>query len=741
MKKWIYLALAVLLLGVFSALTLTACEGKVEDSTGSSYVGDNDGMHTVVFYYNYAGADEIAVEVEDGKTVDRPAEDPIRDRFRFLGWFTGSRGTTPFDFSAPITEDTNVYAKWEQDAVATVIFNYNYPDGTASEPLTEDVNLGSTVNIPDEPSFYRYGFIGWYTDAAGINEFDFNRNITRGITLYAKWEQNIVLISYDLMYDDIVLDGVEVELNSGDPISLLTEDSPELSRPDYEFYGWYTDNEYRNPFDAEAEIKEDITLYAKWNLQVAKVIFDLNSKGADEIPEVRVNVGETVSEPEGGVTRYGYNFTGKWYKDPACTEEFLLTETIGGETEFITVYAGWQAKQVTVILNLNDGSEAVEITGTFDQIIDLANYKDRGEDYTFLGWYTDSDFTDQFADTDPVSSETLVLYAKWLSSDDPAGKVAVRFFYLDREGNPVEIEALSTQVDLGSTITEPSGDKAIRELAANDVIGNFMFEDKYGIIEEYLYVAWYIDEELNVPYNFGNLVSEPLILFARTFAKYVFEAENVDFAGKRGYGAFSYNTDGTGMIYNGDEKHVGYVNGEENNTSNNYYVGDMYFPGTYLDFVIVSEQDTDDAMLELRLSVEAEDMIFGKNKTATMNGYDYNLSIIVGFYDDDGEFVEDYVVDYDDIILSGAVGRNYIGVDGLTYDGQNFKREFENFLVATDLFLYEGENVIRIMVTNNNYHDNTFDADAPLIDCIYIYTDAEIGWSSKDYHYSNTIGK
>lgn len=49
--------------------------------------------------------------IEVGGTVTKPA-DLEADGWRFDGWFEDSAGVTPFDFTAPVTASTKVYAKW-----------------------------------------------------------------------------------------------------------------------------------------------------------------------------------------------------------------------------------------------------------------------------------------------------------------------------------------------------------------------------------------------------------------------------------------------------------------------------------------------------------------------------------------------------------------------------------------------------------------------------------------------------
>lgn len=49
---------------------------------------------------------------ENGVAHVAKPNDPIRGNMKFVGWFTTENGDTEFDFSAPVTANTTVYAKW-----------------------------------------------------------------------------------------------------------------------------------------------------------------------------------------------------------------------------------------------------------------------------------------------------------------------------------------------------------------------------------------------------------------------------------------------------------------------------------------------------------------------------------------------------------------------------------------------------------------------------------------------------
>lgn len=62
-----------------------------------------------------------------GETAQKPA-DPTRSGYKFLGWYTDSKYTESYDFSAKITDDITLYAKWAKEG---------------------DVNADGTVDICD----------------------------------------------------------------------------------------------------------------------------------------------------------------------------------------------------------------------------------------------------------------------------------------------------------------------------------------------------------------------------------------------------------------------------------------------------------------------------------------------------------------------------------------------------------------------------------------------------------------
>lgn len=75
----------------------------------------------------------------------------------------------------------------EQPTVYTVTFNSN----GGSSVLAQNVNAGSLVVKPTDPTYTGYTFVGWYTDSELINAYNFNLAVNANINLYAKWSKII----------------------------------------------------------------------------------------------------------------------------------------------------------------------------------------------------------------------------------------------------------------------------------------------------------------------------------------------------------------------------------------------------------------------------------------------------------------------------------------------------------------------------------------------------------------------
>ena len=111
------------------------------------------------------------------------------------------------------------------------------------------VKEGKKFSEPDEPKKEGYTFLGWF-----VNDklFDFSEPITSDTKLVAKFKINTYTVSFDN-------DGV-ITKESVDYKNKVSEPS-EPVKDGYVFLGWYKDDKL---YDFNSLVKEDFTLYAKW---------------------------------------------------------------------------------------------------------------------------------------------------------------------------------------------------------------------------------------------------------------------------------------------------------------------------------------------------------------------------------------------------------------------------------------------------------------------------------------------
>ena len=135
---------------------------------------------------------------------------------RFVGWAPGtlnSSGNMPddpaslgdivsTDTSYTFTFDgkTALAALFEKEAPADVTVSFDAKGGTPV-PAAQTFKAGEKATEPAAPAKSGWGFGGWYTDEALSSKFDFGSVVNDDTTLYARWNGQIDISSYDSTTD------------------------------------------------------------------------------------------------------------------------------------------------------------------------------------------------------------------------------------------------------------------------------------------------------------------------------------------------------------------------------------------------------------------------------------------------------------------------------------------------------------------------------------------------------------
>lgn len=179
------------------------------------------------------------------------------------------------------------------------------------------------------------------------------------------------------------------------------KEMPYTQKTDCTFCGWYT----KSDFTGEAvsfplEIKDDITLYAKWQ-QMYTVTFVTN--GGSELESYKTGIIE--KSPD--IAKADFTFLG-WYTtqdfsgDPISFPYIVERPTI--------LYAKWIQTSFQVSFETNGGTV---IASYKTSLIQSAPECTR-ENFIFDGWYTTSDFSSTQMEFPYTLTTNITLYAKWI---------------------------------------------------------------------------------------------------------------------------------------------------------------------------------------------------------------------------------------------------------------------------------------------------------------------------------------
>lgn len=212
------------------------------------------------------------VEVFEGDYL-ASADTPEKSGYKFGGWLVGSENGEKFDAFSKITSDLTLYASWTKNTTTSstgfiplvryaVTFNAGADDVTGM-PAMQLVFRGGKVTEPTAPSREGYTFTGWYTDASCTTLYDFARNVSAKLELYAGWVNANVkyTVSFDLNYEGAV--NAPEEQNIEPNGYATTPDEP--VRDGYVFMGWHKNPDENNFFNfKKTVIDSNVTIYAHW---------------------------------------------------------------------------------------------------------------------------------------------------------------------------------------------------------------------------------------------------------------------------------------------------------------------------------------------------------------------------------------------------------------------------------------------------------------------------------------------
>ena len=333
--------------------------------------------------------------------------EPKKTGYYFVGWYTASEGGTRITADTLVSNATEhtIYAQWSSNAY-TVTFDAN--GGTVG---TKKINVSYGLNYGNLPRAERtgYSFDGWYTERSGGNKITSGTKVTATSdhTLYAKWTANTYTLKFDVNGEGASADKTSKIITFEKQYGSL----PGASRDGYGFVGWFTEKKDGAQISDTTILKNagDQTVYAHWRAGAYTVSFDGNGGLVSQAAIYVEHDKQYGTLPN--AERTGYTFKG-WFTSKTGGNEVKSTDTVKITADQI-LYARWTVNTYKVSFNGNGGSNAQDISVTYDSTYGtLPNSTRTG--YSFGGWYTSSGVGQKVESSTKVTTASdHTLYAHW----------------------------------------------------------------------------------------------------------------------------------------------------------------------------------------------------------------------------------------------------------------------------------------------------------------------------------------
>lgn len=281
-------------------------------------------------------------------------------------------------------------------------------DTVGGLPLVDPVTAAyqSTITSPTNPTKEGYSFGGWFVENE-TEPFVFNKMPGGDITLFALWTEWPVI--------ELVLNGgTGVTSISKAPLSEIQAPTTP-TKPGYTFAGWYLDNgTFANSYSFTVMPEEDLTLYAKWNVDYAAYTVQVYYQNIDGLtyPTTPNSILSFQDLTESFVTYTPQAEVGFTFESELST---LSGTVLGNGSLTLEVYYSRNLYQAT--LNYQDHSATYDETIiTLSELIFesqmsfLDNHPGTRTGYTFVEW---RDINGNVYDAITEVVGDVELYAVW----------------------------------------------------------------------------------------------------------------------------------------------------------------------------------------------------------------------------------------------------------------------------------------------------------------------------------------
>lgn len=342
---------------ISAGMTKYAGCDAVEEHTGNVVI-DLDGFYTM----NPDGSKSIDLTKVISSTFisvfeETNSDNPNYDINTKVLTIPAGEGVTKVEAGYDASGDSTYWTFYTQiNKVDDCVVTFNTAGGSVIE--AQIIEKGTKAAEPTAPIKEGFVFQGWYVDQECTQAYDFEAPVNSDITLYAKWGDAVVPVSYVVSFDSKGGSAVDAQTVT-EGAAAVEPTAP--TRAGFLFKGWYVDEAYTQAYDFKIPVNANITLFANWEEIRCVLVYDVNGgkwKTGGTQTQVIVNsfgkVTLNIEEP----TRTGYKFRG-WTLEKANASKVVKEVAFDQNRQTITVYALWEKipQKATIVNTVKTGDE------------------------------------------------------------------------------------------------------------------------------------------------------------------------------------------------------------------------------------------------------------------------------------------------------------------------------------------------------------------------------------------------
>ncbi len=466
-----------------------------------------EGKHTIKF-------------VSDGKTVEIRQlykDDPLgalpsttKEGYELVGWFSGSMQVSAFTLVSELPSET-ITAQWKEGK--RTITYVSDGDVVSKRDLYPHEQLGIFPKVSKE----NYDLVGWFSGSMQVYEDTLVKDLP-SYTITAQWKEGKHTITF-------MSEGKPVEVRELYPDQMLG-DLPKVTRPGYEFLGWFSDDMQVSATTVVSDLPSEI-INASWDEEKHKITYvsDGVTVATKELAPSSI-IGSFPS-----VSKTGFELIG-WFD----SETHQVSETtLVSELQSYTIVAHWREAKQTITY-VSDGETVLtkqlypeDLLGAFPSVSKTG--------FELIGWFSNDTQVYETTKVSDLPSKTITAHWKDLKRtitfisegetietrqlypEDPLGKLPEVTWegheFLGWFSEDMQVSSTTSVSELPSdtinahwreakkTITFISDYRVIekRQLYPDETLGTLPTVTK----EDHEFVGWYSGNELVYP---GTLVSD-----------------------------------------------------------------------------------------------------------------------------------------------------------------------------------------------------------------------------------------